>query len=308
MTQYVVGIDLGGSKSALALIAPDNKLVARERLETGRNAQPKEVLDGYEAIIKKFKKRIAEDAFIAAIGLCAPGPLDHEKGVIINPTNLPNFFDTPLQAMLEERFSVPAAIEHDAKAAALGEFHFGAGRDYDNMVYIVVGTGVGAAIMIDGKLYRGEKNFAGEFGHTTLNRYGDECHCGSRGCYETFMSGPWLSKHYERKTQEVIDGSEVAGRAEDGEEAALEVMKAAGEALGIAVATMAMNFDIERFIVGGSVAKAGDVFLEPARKIIPHYSFETVSSKVSLVKSQLAEDAALLGCAHMARQALKEST
>lgn len=304
MSDYVVGIDLGGSKSALALVAPDNTIVKRARLETG-NVSPEDLLVSYATVISDFKHHLSSKDEIKAIGLCAPGPLDHDKGIIINPVNLPKFLNTPFQAMLENYFGIPASIEHDAKAAALGEYHFGEGQGFESLIYIVIGTGVGAAIIIDGQLYRGVKNFAGEFGHTTLDRYGERCHCGSRGCFETYMSGPSLTRRYETLTAETIEGAKVAERAQTGEEAATKVMTDAGEALGIAVASMAMHFDIERYIVGGSVAKAGDVLLEPARAIIPSYSFKTVAPRVSLVKTKLEEDAALLGCAHLARQTLK---
>ncbi|MEZ4605560.1 MAG: ROK family protein [Deinococcales bacterium] len=266
MTDDVVAIDLGGTKSVLALVAPDNTIKAQVRLETGREARPEAVLADFEEVIQGFKGR---SQGIRAIGLCAPGPLDHEHGVIVNPTNLPHFFNTPLREMLEKRFALPTVIEHDAKAAALGEFHFGAGKAEQSLIYIVIGTGVGAAIIIHGQLYRGLKNFAGEFGHTTLDRFGEVCNCGSRGCFETYMSGPWIAKRYAMLNQEEISGAEVVKRAEQGETKALEVLSLAGEALGIAVASMAMNFDIECFVVGGGVSIAGELLLAPARKDHP---------------------------------------
>ena len=139
------------------------------------------------------------------------------------------------------------------------------------------------------RFYRGLHNFAGEMGHITLDPQGDLCPCGSRGCVETYMSGPWLARHYHNaltqqkeaypESQEEISGALVAQLAAQGNELALQVITRAGEALGIAIASMAMILNIDLYVIGGSVAKAGDVFLEPARKIVPKYSFKSVSPR-----------------------------
>ena len=150
------------------------------------------------AVVGEFRSLLPDNQKIAAIGICCPGPLDHEAGVLINPTNLPKFYNIPLRQMLSDRLNMPVSMEHDAKAAGLGEFYYGAGRNEKSMVYVVVGTGVGAAIIMDGQLIRGVKNFAGEIGHTTVDRNGELCSCGSKGCLETYTSGPWLARRYQR--------------------------------------------------------------------------------------------------------------
>ncbi|MCA9835888.1 MAG: ROK family protein [Trueperaceae bacterium] len=303
---YVVGIDLGGTKSALALLDENNQIVARARIATEADEGPDNIIGRLLEEIETFKAGLAADVRLAAVGVCAPGPLDHEQGIMLSPTNMPRFHNTPLKTILEERLGVPARLEHDAKAAALGELYAGEGQGFNSLVYIVIGTGVGAAIILNGDLYRGEKNFAGEIGHATLDRYGEPCHCGSRGCFETFMSGPSLTKRYARLCPDVgqISGAAITERAKHGDEAALQIIHEAGEALGVMVATTAMMLDIERFIVGGSVAKAGDLLINSARTTIPKYSFKSFSSRISLVSTKLGEDAAILGAAHLARQAL----
>jgi glucokinase len=205
-------------------------------------------------------------------------------------------------------------MEHDAKAAGLGEFYYGAGRDEHSMVYVVIGTGVGAAIILNGELIRGVKNFAGEVGHATVDRNGEACACGSRGCLETYTSGPWLARRYQRLLEgeeQVIEdapvtGETVARRAKDGDILASQIMNEAGEALGIAVATMAMTLDIELYVFGGSVPKCGDVLLEPARRTVPKFSFRTVGPRVRLVASELGDDGPILGCGWLARQTLEK--
>ena len=192
-------------------------------------------------------------------------------------------------------------IDHDAKATGLGEFHYGAGRGERSMVYVIVGTGVGAAIIADGQLYRGLHNSSGEFGHTTLDRFGAVCSCGSRGCVETFMSGPWLARRYaaaqrgETPTMDTvtsIGGQEIAALAEQGDPLALRIITEAGEALGAAIATLAMILDIECYVIGGSVAHCGELFFAPARRTVPHYSFRSVGERVRIVGNQLDTDGA----------------
>ena len=180
------------------------------------------------------------------------------------------------------------------------------------MVYIVLGTGVGAAIIVDGQLYRGLHNSAGEVGHITMDLHGEPCSCGNRGCVEAYASGPGLARRYQRALErrgkavpnQAITGELVARLAEQGEPLAMQIMTEAGEGLGVAIATMAMILDIELYVVGSSVAKAGDLLLKPARETVPRHSYRSVSSRVRIVATELWDDGPILGCGWMARQAL----
>jgi glucokinase len=245
---------------------------------------------------------------VAALGICSPGPVDHAAGLLIDPPNLQGLHHAPLRQKLAERLGIPVVLEHDAKAAGLGDYYFGAGRGARSMVYVVVGTGVGAALIVDGVLYRGEHNSAGEIGHTTIDRHGDLCGCGSRGCVETYLSGPWLGRRYERArgqaatSSPLVGGNDVARLAAEGDPLARQVFEDAGDALGAAVATMAMMLDVSLYVIGGSVAKAGDLLLEPARRGVPKYSHHSVSDRVCIVPTALGDDGPILGCAWQARQ------
>ena len=170
------------------------------------------------------------------------------------------------------------------------------------MIYIVIGTGVGAAIIYEGRLIYGESNSAGESGHMTVDPNGHLCHCGSRGCLETYASGPALAKHYAAAAGEIISGADVAERAQAGDVIARDVLASAGTALGIAIASLAMTLNIEQFVIGGSVAGAGDLLLDPTRKSLKEYSFQAVSARVKVTASEMGEDAPILGAAWLARQ------
>lgn len=308
MLPWVIGIDLGGTKIEIALFDPQDSIAARKRIPTLAEQGPAAVVERIAATIAELEAGIPGGGRAAALGICSPGPLDHLTGTLVNPTNLPKFHHSPLRKLLSDRLGIPVCLEHDAKAAALGEFYYGAGRDEDSMVYTVVGTGVGSAIILDGQLLRGMRNFAGEAGHSTVDRNGELCPCGSRGCVETYTSGPWLARRYLRalgapiENSAEITGETVARLAGQEDPLASRIMQEAGEALGIMVATMAMTLDIELFVFGGSVSKAGDLLFEPARRTVPLYAFKSVSSRVRILPSQLGDDGPLLGCAWLARQ------
>jgi glucokinase len=220
--------------------------------------------------------------------------------------------------MLTERLNLPVVLEHDAKVAALGEYYYGSGRGERSMAYIVVGTGVGAAFILDGQLYRGMHNSAGEVGGLTIDRYAERfghlCGSGIRGCVQGYTCGPALAYHYQRFCKEAgrqngdpsITGEQVAQLAAQGDDVALRVMNQAGEALGVLVASLAMTLDIELYVIGGSVAKARDLFLEPARQTMPFYAFQSIGSHVRIVPAELGDDGPILGCGWLARQVINQ--
>ncbi len=308
MSDWVIGVDLGATKTAVGLINPQNEIVAKCRFPTCVDTGPEVAVECIAERVAELEKELPDKHSIVSLGICCPGPLDQVTGTLIDPPNLPTFHHTPLRQMLSDRLKLPVNMEHDAKAAALGEYYYGAARNESSMVYIVVGTGVGGAIIMDGQIIRGTHNSAGEIGHMTLDRNGEICMCGSRGCVETYMSGPWLARRYQSRaggsSEELlsITGQAVVQRATQGDPIAQEIMRSAGEALGTAIASIAMMLDIEVYIIGGSVAKAGPIFLEPAQHTVPKYSFKSVGSRVHIMAAALGDDGPILGCGWLARQ------
>jgi glucokinase len=308
MEEWVVGIDLGATKIALGLIDPQNRIVARTRTPTLPQEGPAAAVERIAAAVADLECELPADVRLAGVGVCSPGPLDHISGVLLDPPNLTGWVNVPLRQMLADRLRLPVVLEHDAKAAALGEYHYGAGRGHADMVYIVVGTGIGSAIILDGRLHRGQHNFAGEVGHITIRSGGDPCSCGNTGCVESFAAGPAIARAYRRRLaargadDPAITAADVVARARQGDADALAVLADAGEALGTAVATLAMILDIELYVIGSSVAKAGDLLLAPARAAVIHHAHCSVAERVRIVRSALEDDSPLLGCAWLARQ------
>ena len=307
---WVIGIDLGATKIALGLVDSHNHIMARCRIPTEAGKGPESVVERIGQCVQQMKKEAPVDYRVAAVGICAPGPVDYDKGVIVDPPNITGLHHSPLRRMLADHLGLPVSLEHDAKAAALGDFHYGAGKGARSMIFIVVGTGVGAALILDGKIHRGERNYAGEIGHMTIDRHGERCHCGTRGCVETTLSGPQIARHYKLMKEEAgqpvdpdsITGDVVAALAADGDPVAKQVMYQAGEALGIAVANIAMTVNVDLYVIGGSVVKSGDLLLEPAREVMKCYCFSSVGQNVRILPTALGDDGPILGCAYLARQ------
>lgn len=305
MDNWVIGIDLGATKIALGLVGPGNEIVALCRIPTNAPDGPKAAIECIADNITKFQAFLPDTSRVAAVGICSPGPVNHETGMIFDPPNLKGWHDVPFRQMLSDRLNLPVVLEHDAKAAALGEFYYGAGQDEKHMVYIVAGTGVGAAIIIDGKLYRGMHNFSGEVGQVTIDKNGEKFGTSVRGCVQEFVCGPALARHYTNITgKKHVTGEQVAKLAAAGDVSALQVMTQAGEALGIVVGSMALILDIELFVIGGSVSKAGDLLLKPAREILQHYCLESVAGHIRIKPVALGADGPILGCAWLARKVL----
>lgn len=342
-TDWVIAVDLGGTKIEIGLVSPENSIAGRVRIPT----QPEL---GAESVVGRISQKVGElaallppGARIAALGLCSPGPVDNEAGTLLDPPNLAGIQYAPLRRMLFEALRIPVQIDHDAKATALGEYYYGAGKGERSMTYVIVGTGVGSATVLNGQLLRGLNNSAGEIGHVPLDRDGTLCSCGSRGCFETFISGPWLARRYLRQANLAaavpvrangalpvistgdapvnpadavganpnrvaeLTAVDIVNRALAGDALAMRVMQEAGAALGAAVATLAMVLDVDLFVVGGSVVKAGDLLLEPARRAVPAHCYRSVGCAVRIVATELGDDGPLLGCAWMARDALAQA-
>lgn len=307
MKDWVVGIDLGGTKIALGLVNPDDEIVVTRRFPTEVNKGPQYAIDRIAESIADLSRESRIE--VKSVGVCCPGPVDHETGVIIDPPNL-GWRNVPFRKMLSDKLGLPVSLEHDAKAAALGEFFYGAGQEHHarDLVYVIVGTGVGAAIILDGQLYRGRNNASGEIGHVTIDRSGEPGSSGVIGCVESHISGPNLVKHYLRRVNRNegdLTGEDIARLARENDPNALAVMNDAGDALGAAVATMSSLMDVDLFVIGGSVSRTGDLLLSPARNGLRKYALESIASRIKIVETKLHENAPILGCAAQAKQLLK---
>lgn len=300
--EWVIGVDLGATKTACGLVSPDNELIERVQVGTKPLDGPVPAAERIAKSIQDLISQAPADAHVAGVGVCSPGPVDHLTGVIVDPPNLTGWRNVPFASMLSQHLGLPVKLEHDAKGTALAEFNLGAGRGSRDMVLIVVGTGVGAAMILDARLYRGRSNAAGEVGHITVDLDGPICSCGSNGCVEAYAGGPAIVRSYAFATRRHVGSAEEVTRAaEGGDPIARRVLFAAGRALGAAIATLAMTLDVETFVLFGSVVKAGNLLIEPTRQAVPNYSYPSISGRVRILTAELGEKAGMLGAAWIAK-------
>jgi glucokinase len=188
--RHLIGIDVGGTKVAVAVGDDAGRLLARARRPTEASGRP---ADDVARLADDARRLVAEAglslAEIAAVGVTAPGPLDPERGVVLSPPNLHGWHDVPVVAQLREALGAPVFLENDANAAALAEWHFGAARGLRHVAYLTMSTGVGGGLILDGRLYRGVLASAGEIGHAPVEWDGEPCACGQRGCLEAYTGG-----------------------------------------------------------------------------------------------------------------------
>lgn len=197
-------VDIGGTKTACAVATSDGDIVERREHRTP-------VAKGPEACLQRVARDLRSALWAARKGLPGPpesigvavgGPLDSKAGIVYSPPNLPGWDAVPVKPFLEQEFGLPTFVENDANAGALAERRFGAGRGAGNLVYLTLGTGIGGGIIVDGRLYRGTTDDAGEIGHTTILPEGPPCLCGKRGCLEALVAGPAIAKRAQRLAQD----------------------------------------------------------------------------------------------------------
>ncbi|MEO6797224.1 MAG: ROK family protein [Candidatus Dormibacter sp.] len=307
-----VGIDLGGTQLRVGVADGYGRLRTVLRRPTNAKQGREHVID---ALVAGVKDALAGDgtrpASVRALGIGLPGPLDPARGVVISPPNLPGFIDVPLNKILSRRLGIRSYLHHDAHLAAFAEYRLGAARGARDLVYVTVSTGIGAGLILDGKLYSGAHGMAGEVGHIVVQANGPLCTCGNRGCVEALASGTGIARAARelapQQPRSGLHGVETptaadvvrAARRED--DLALHILDAAGTALGIAMGTLVNLFNPELIVLGGSVVNAGALLLSPMRRSMDASSWKAARRGLRIVKPALGPDVGLIGAVEYAR-------
>jgi len=203
LLQVIAGIDLGGTQVRVAVARSDGRIVASNRNRMAELRTPRRTVEW----LGEQVARLSNGDVVRSVGIGAPGPTDPARGLLVNPPNLPGWRNVPLAAMVQEAIGCPTHLENDANLAGLGEFHHGGGRGTRTMVYITWSTGVGAGLILDGRLFSGAHGTAGEVGHMILDPKGPLDSCGQRGCVEVYCGGGALSRQVGVETEVALDRS-----------------------------------------------------------------------------------------------------
>ncbi|MEU4641189.1 ROK family protein [Micromonospora sp. NPDC023814] len=300
----VVALDVGGTGMKCALVRPDGAVLHAERHPTDAGRGPDAVVDTVLAVAEGLAGKARADGLTpVALGVAVPGVIDEARGVAVWSANV-GFRDVPLRDLARARLGLPTALGHDVRAGGLAEARLGAGRDSAHVLFVAIGTGIAAAHVVDGTAVTGAHGAAGEIGHIQVRAGGPACGCGRPGCLEAVASAAAVGRRYTALAGVPATAADVADRAAAGEPLAADVWREAVEALADGLATGQALFDVETVVLGGGLAQAGALLLEPLRTAL--HERMTFHREPRLVAAALGDEAGCLGAALLALDSLEK--
>ncbi len=315
-----IGIDIGGTAVKLGMIDAEGNILDSFQVPTLADT------NSLDTIIENMINAISEliernkDKKVKAIGIGAPGNISPEEGKIVSGiANIPVLNGYSLAHVIQKHFKLPTYIDNDANNAGQGEFLFGAGKKYKDFIMITLGTGIGGAIFIDGKLYSGAKNFSGEVGHMVIHADGRQWNSGISGCWEAYGSATAMINMAKQSVEQGLDtelrkyypdnlnAKVIVEEAHKGDYMAKEIVREIAKYVGIGVANLINIFNPEAIIIGGGLSQAGDILMEKIKHSARVYSRTQAWESVKIISAKLGNQAGILGSAALAFMKSKES-
>lgn len=292
-------IDIGGTKIAVGVVDEDGKVLASAECSTDAKRGFADAMDHITSMLRDCVQR--SGASIDGIGIGCTGPVDPITGEIGDVNCIKEWKGANPVGELSSRFDVSVAMENDADAAALGESSWGAGRGREHMVFVTVGTGIGAGVLIGGKLYRGVDGSHPEIGHHVIDASGPSCYCGARGCWEVLARGPAMTEwmRAEDGTRGSLTAKEICDLARNGDALAAEAVEREGHYLGLGLANLVTIFTPEVIVLGGSVMQSAALFMTTIHKTIRRMCTQVPSDRVELRTASLGSQTGLIGAARV---------
>ena len=306
--ELYIGIDLGGTNIKGGLVTGAGQILEEKNVPTEVSGGVEHVLSRMAGVIR-YLIQSAGKIPVKGAGIGFPGQLSVKKGLYFSGPNLPGWNNVPVVFELEKRVGIPVVIDNDANLAALGEYAFGGGKGVSEMLLVTLGTGVGGGIILNGQLYHGVTDAAGEIGHTSIHMEGWRCACGRAGCLEAYVGTQGILRRLKERLEtgvesvlrkqpfETITPKDIGMAGVAGDAVAVQVLKETGEILGFGLANLANILNIEKTVIGGGIANAGALILRPAAESLHRESLPVVSQGCTLVKAELGNKAGLVGAA-----------
>lgn len=316
-----VGIDLGGTKTNIAIIDDNGQIVSSRKIYTqGADEDSISVVRKIIEVTRTLISEIDAGKAVMSIGIGVPGTVERKEGTVLFAPNL-GWKDVPVRKLFVEVFNIPVYIGQDTEAAALGEFHYGAGKGMKDIACITVGTGVGCGLIIDGKLHKGKYFTAGEFGHTLVERDGLRCNCGRNGCLEAYASGTAIIKRFKmevekgrctsltsRKSITEIRSEDIFDEAKKGDNLALSIINDAVDYLSMGITNIINLICPEAVILSGGIGTEKELFINPLIGKAYSRIYSLLVDKVKITTAELGEYAPLIGAAMLFKDPLYSQT
>lgn len=316
MNKFIIGIDIGGTNAPCAILSGDGKIINMLEKKTLAEGGVKEVIKSFVDSINELKT-LEKDKKIEAIGIGAPGTLNHKTRTIITSPNLPHWKDIPIVDMIQKEVNIPVFLDNDANCAVMAEHWLGNAKGTKNVVLMTLGTGIGGGIIINNEIYRGSHGSAGEIGHTTISSKGTKCSCGNFGCLEAYASAnATLRRAKEKLKRNDIKSSllklklsditslTIYEEAEKGDRFSQDLLKETGTYLGIGIANIANTFDPDVILIGGGFSEASKYLIPAAIDEAYKRSFKPIMDRIEVKKVALGNMAGLIGAGKLALNSL----
>lgn len=313
MKKYAIGIDVGGTNINVGLFDGSREPVQSLQSLTDKELEADQLMDHLAAQVRQLVDVTGLSmSDVRGVGAAFPSYIDFKTGVVVETSNIISLNDQPVRDMLAERLDLPIWLDNGANAAALAEHELGAGRGHDDMIYATIATGIGGALIINGKLYRGMHGMAGEIGHMFISdSTGYPCSCGVTGCVQSISSGVHMARYVTDRIKEGVDSRilEHAGTMSNidmmavgkalntGDSLALEVVNRGAEYLGRMFHSLNQIFDINVFVYGGGVTKLGKRFIDRIVASYRHYSLMDQKYPAQFIPAELGDNAGMIGAA-----------
>ncbi|HET8949139.1 MAG TPA: ROK family transcriptional regulator [Solirubrobacteraceae bacterium] len=291
-----VGIDFDHHHVRVAISDLSSRILVERELELDTDHAAHEGLDAAaELVTELLGEAGVDEARVIGAGMCLPGPIHRPTGVVGSTAILPGWVGVAAADEMHRRLDLPILVDNDANLAALAEAAFGAGRDAKDLVYLMISSGIGAGLVLNGRLYRGAEGLAGELGHVLVDADGPVCRCGNRGCLETVAGTDALADLLRRSHGDGLDGRAIVRLAREGDLGCRRVIADAGRAIGQAAATLVNVLNPELLIVGGDLSDAGELLLDGVRESLERSALPTAAQAAAVVAGSLGDRAEVLG-------------
>ena len=304
--EFIAGIDLGGTNLKIALLDLRYRIRYKEVLNTQRFTR-KEVL--ISAIVDSVDKILKDNNLsrknLLGVGLGLPGPIDYEKGIVHFFPNIPGWKEVKLKNILERKLRLPVFVDNDAKVMSLAEHKLGAAKGSTNAVCITLGTGVGGGVIINGKLYRGLSNAAGEIGHMPINENGPRCNCRGYACLESYIGNNRILREARKIFGSSITLEKLSYLAKKQNRNAKAIWLKVAERLSVTLVGVVNLLNPDCIVIGGGVAGAGKILFDNIKKIIARRAMSVQAKHVKVFKAKLGNSAGLIGAAILVKEGMR---